>query len=163
MEESFTQDQILNTLKTWVEYGRQTYKADKRLDELGHRGYFSGNGFAARVLKHVIAEMAHSGSEPPRCQTCQYWTRQPDKIFQPTEWQKPVGLPQITRYGICSLLDIGLHEPSEDGIAHNPSHCSEYGDTVTTGPLFGCVHHVQNASPPLACAAVKPQSTNEED
>lgn len=79
------------------------------------------------------------------CETCKHWTRLPDKVYQPTEWQKPVGDPIITRYGICSKLDIGWSEPVEDGIAHNPANCTEGGDTVTTGPLFGCIHH-QRAS-----------------
>lgn len=63
-EESFTAEQIVRTLKAWLEYGRQTYKADKHPDELGHTGYFSGEGFAARVLKHVIAKMERSDTEP---------------------------------------------------------------------------------------------------
>ena len=75
------------------------------------------------------------------CHTCTHWIPQPDKTFQPTEHQKPVGPPQITRYGICARLMIGILDPTEDGIASNPCHCSDYGDTVTTGPLFGCVHH----------------------
>lgn len=77
-----------------------------------------------------------------RCETCKHRSRQPDKVFQPTEYQKPVGQPKITRYGICSMLEVGLYEPaSDDMIATNESHCSEPCDTVTTGPLFGCVHH----------------------
>lgn len=63
-EESFTTEEIVRTLKAWAEYGRQTYKADKHPDELGHRGYFSGEGFAARVLKHVIAKMERFDTEP---------------------------------------------------------------------------------------------------
>ena len=75
------------------------------------------------------------------CETCRHWKREPDKVYQPHFNQKPVGYPQITRYGVCSKLDIGWLEPEEDMIAHNPSHCAESGDTVTTGINFGCIHH----------------------
>jgi hypothetical protein len=76
-----------------------------------------------------------------RCERCRFWTRQPDHVYQPTEWQKPVGPPQVTRYGVCSRIDHRWITPAEDGIATNESHCSEGSDTTTTGINFGCVHH----------------------
>lgn len=75
------------------------------------------------------------------CQTCRFWTRQPDKVFQPTEYQKPVGEPQVTRYGACSKLYVSSHLPDETMIAVDPGH-GELDDAVLTGPRFGCVHYM---------------------
>ena len=75
------------------------------------------------------------------CETCRFWSKQPDKVFQPTEWQKPDGPPIITVLGVCEKLNLSCGDPPEDGIAYDASHCADYGDEATTGPKFGCVHH----------------------
>lgn len=75
------------------------------------------------------------------CETCQHWDRQPDKVFQPTHWQKPVGEPIITVSGICGKLNLSCVDTPEDGIAYDASHCAYYGSQATTGPKFGCIFH----------------------
>ena len=66
MNETFTKDQIISALKGWADYGEQTYVPEKATGELGHRGYFSGQGWAARVIRSVIAEMENQQqSEAP--------------------------------------------------------------------------------------------------
>lgn len=74
------------------------------------------------------------------CETCKFWTRQPDYVFQPTEWQKPVGPPHVTRFGVCSKLEIGFITPaSDDMLGSDDIRCER--DTITTGIKFGCIHH----------------------
>lgn len=56
----YTKDQILEALRSWEAFGRFTFKPDKREDELGHKGYYSGGGFAACVLRALIEEMKNA-------------------------------------------------------------------------------------------------------
>jgi hypothetical protein len=45
MREEFDPDQVIIAIEHFLDYGEQTYQKGQ------HDGYFSGNGWAARVLR----------------------------------------------------------------------------------------------------------------
>jgi len=75
------------------------------------------------------------------CQNCKYWSRLPDKVFQPWVNQKPHGPPRITVYGECSeIIPNTFGEPAEDGLVFGAYNCADHDDVTVTGPKFGCIH-----------------------
>ena len=56
MSETFTPDQVDSAIAAFLEYGEQSLNDD--LSQGGHRGYFSGNGWAARCLRWHRTELA---------------------------------------------------------------------------------------------------------
>lgn len=54
-EETFTDDQINQAIKQFLDYGEQTYVPHAlAAHEAGHGGYFSGPGWAARCLRYHL-------------------------------------------------------------------------------------------------------------
>jgi hypothetical protein len=49
--EVFTDEQIKIAIHQWLQYGENSVVLNRELDEPGHRGYFSGGGWAARALR----------------------------------------------------------------------------------------------------------------
>ena len=52
--ETFTDSQIRSALSAFLEYGEQSYRPDCADHDVGHRGYFSGPGWAARCLRYHL-------------------------------------------------------------------------------------------------------------
>ena len=61
-DETFTKEQIQSAIKAFIEFGEQSLCPDSYRDKhdttkchlLGHHGYFSNGGFAARALKYHL-------------------------------------------------------------------------------------------------------------
>ena len=49
--EVFDQDAITKAIKDFLEYGEKSFRG------VGHQGYFSGGGFAARVLRYHLEQL----------------------------------------------------------------------------------------------------------
>jgi len=76
------------------------------------------------------------------CDTCKHWDRQPDHVFQPTEYQKPVGPPLVTVFGVCRavFLSCGMAHPLPNGLTSDYGYHIGGETDIYTGPKFGCVH-----------------------
>ena len=60
--EYFTPTQICNAIKAFLDYGEESFNPDKQIgDGVGHGGYFSGNGWAARCLRLHLEQLKNSG------------------------------------------------------------------------------------------------------
>ncbi len=55
--ETFTKNQVIDAIKSFLEYGEKTLVIDKISGEPGHKGYFSGIGWAARCLRFHLEEL----------------------------------------------------------------------------------------------------------
>lgn len=49
-DETFSHEQVLHAIETFLQYGEQSY-CPSGAPDAGHRGYFSGSGWAARCLR----------------------------------------------------------------------------------------------------------------
>lgn len=56
-EETFTREEMMSALKSFIDYGEQTLRAHSNLPCAGHQGYFSGSGFAARAARHLYKQL----------------------------------------------------------------------------------------------------------
>jgi hypothetical protein len=56
-EELFTNSEIEHALEQFLEYGEQSYDPDMASGEQGHKGYFSGSGWAARCLRYHLKKL----------------------------------------------------------------------------------------------------------
>ena len=60
--EIFPEQEINEALKAWLQYGERSLVREKLPGGLGHMGYFSGSGWAARVLRdHLQHRIAAEG------------------------------------------------------------------------------------------------------
>lgn len=50
--ETFSQTQVMMSIKQFLEYGEDTC-----FEEMGHRGYYSGHGWAARCLRFHLRKL----------------------------------------------------------------------------------------------------------
>lgn len=55
-EEHFTDDQIKATIKSFLEFGEETFNPDSAGKNGYHGGYYSGNGWAARCLRYHLSK-----------------------------------------------------------------------------------------------------------
>jgi hypothetical protein len=56
-EETFTKEQMINAVRSFLEYGEETMCAFDQSKAKGHQGYFSGSGFAARAMRYVYKQL----------------------------------------------------------------------------------------------------------
>lgn len=56
-EETFTKEQMINAVRSFLEYGEETMCAFDQSKAKGHQGYFSGSGFAARALRYLYNQL----------------------------------------------------------------------------------------------------------
>ena len=52
-EESFTDEQVNEAIKAFLEYGAESFVGDGEMNK-GHRGYYSGAGWSARCLAYHL-------------------------------------------------------------------------------------------------------------
>jgi hypothetical protein len=62
--EVFTPQQVEHAIQTWLGYGEDSYVEAKEPGEPGHRGYFSGSGWAARCLRFHLEELRRAAESP---------------------------------------------------------------------------------------------------
>ena len=55
--ETFTKNQVVDAIESFLEYGEKTFVEEKEIGGLGQKGYFSGNGWAARCLRYHLEEL----------------------------------------------------------------------------------------------------------
>lgn len=55
--EQFNQTQVQAAIEQFLEYGEDSFAPEKEPKERGHRGYFSGGGWAARALRFHLAQL----------------------------------------------------------------------------------------------------------
>jgi hypothetical protein len=54
----FTRDQIIEAIRQFLNYGEETYNPKELVGKtFGHRGYFSGDGWAASCLRAHLEEL----------------------------------------------------------------------------------------------------------
>jgi hypothetical protein len=51
MDEAFSKQQVIAAIEQWLEYGESSFNGK------GHKGYFSGSGWAARCLRHHLEQI----------------------------------------------------------------------------------------------------------
>ena len=56
-QETFTREQIMNAVKSFIEYGENTMCAFDQSKATGHQGYFSGSGYAARAMRFLYEQL----------------------------------------------------------------------------------------------------------
>ncbi len=56
-EETFTQSEIIAALGSFLKFGEMSHVPGNMPLHYGHRGYFSGPGFAARALRYHLEQL----------------------------------------------------------------------------------------------------------
>lgn len=64
MNETFDTNQVICAIQQFLEFGEQEYVEHKNEGELGHMGYFSRNGWAARCLRFHLEQITQSHKTP---------------------------------------------------------------------------------------------------
>ena len=59
-EDPFPKERIVSAIQAFLDYGESSYVEDKPIDVPGHGGIFSGNGWAARCLRHHLKQLENS-------------------------------------------------------------------------------------------------------
>lgn len=62
MEEKFSDDQINDAIQQFLEYGQASFVGNGEMNK-GHRGYYSGAGWAARCLAYHLRTRKEKKSE----------------------------------------------------------------------------------------------------
>ncbi len=74
--ETFTKNQVIDAIKSFLEYGEKTYTPDRLPGDYtkhGQNGYFSGTGWAARCLRFHLEELKEDKSKISRPTPHYFW------------------------------------------------------------------------------------------
>jgi hypothetical protein len=58
-KEEFTKENVTDAIKLFLKYGEETFNPEEKLKIKGHKGYYSGNGWAARALRSHLEDLTN--------------------------------------------------------------------------------------------------------
>lgn len=91
-QETFTPNQHISGISAFLDYGEQTFNPEDSSQPGGHKGYFSGPGWAARCTRHLKEHLSKPTEE-----------RLVEELRQLTDEQRCAIIHEFCRF--CGSLD----------------------------------------------------------